>query len=421
MNVIQLNTALAVIGGLLLILGLTSGVLKQKLLLSEPLVAMLVGVLLGPFGLRVLDIENWEHLPLLLEQAARITLGIALIETALRLPDHYLRTQWKSILLMLLIVMPLMWVASSVIIYAVLGLPLVISFLIGAILAPTDPIIASVIVSGPDARRNIPARIRHLMSAESGINDGIGFLFLMLPMLLLTLPPAHALVRWSLGTILWEVGFAAVFGLALGLLAGFLLRWARQNLAAERVSLQSVGLALSLTTIGVVGLLGGNDVLACFAAGVGLDARVSGRMHEEKAHFHEIIKRFFELPIFVLLGLVIPWQGWYVLGWRAVPMVIAILLLRRIPAMLFARRLIPQIRSLPDALFLGWFGPVGIAALLYANFAVGRIESPTVWIISSMVICASVIVHGITAKPITEWYGRQNGMAHGDTADISDE
>jgi NhaP-type Na+/H+ or K+/H+ antiporter len=182
-----------------------------------------------------------------------------------------------------------------------------------------------------------------------------------------------------------------------------------------------VGLALSLTTIGVVGLLGGNDVLACFAAGAGLDARVSGRMHEEKAHFHEIIKRFFELPIFVLLGIVIPWQGWYVLGWRAVPLVIAILLLRRIPAMLFARRFIPQIRTIPDALFIGWFGPMGIAALLYASFAVERVESPTVWIVSSLIIFASVIAHGITAKPLTEWYGRQNGMAHDGSASSSDE
>jgi NhaP-type Na+/H+ or K+/H+ antiporter len=196
MDPIQLNTILAIIGGLLLILGLTSGVLKQKLLLSEPLVAMLVGILLGPFGLRILDIDNWEHLPLLLEQAARITLGIALIETALRLPDRYLRSRWKSIMLLLLIVMPLMWIASSMIIYALLGLPLVISFLIGAVLAPTDPIIASALVSGPAAQRNIPARIRHLMSAESGINDGLGYLFLMLPMLLMTLPP---LMPWPVG------------------------------------------------------------------------------------------------------------------------------------------------------------------------------------------------------------------------------
>lgn len=409
MIITQLNIVLAVLGALLLILGLTSGLIK-RLHASEPLAAVLAGILLGPYGLDVFSIGAWVDLPTLLHEAARFTLAIAVMEAALRLPDFYMFRQWRGVAVMLGLVMPLMWLISGAVIGVIMGLPPLLALLIGGVIASTDPVIASAIVTGDAANHLIPARIRSLMTAESGANDGFAHLFVALPLLLLSLPLGEAIRDWSLHVLLWEVFVAAAIGLVMGYLAGRTMYWCRDRLHAERTSLQSIGLALSITVMGIVGLLGGNDVLAVFAAGIGLNAVVSGRLNEEKAQIQEVVKRFFELPIFVLFGMVIPAQGWIQLGWKAPALAVAILLLRRIPAMLLIRPLVPELHNLTDALFVGWFGPVGIAAILYASHISQVDGSPIVWVITSLIIASSVLAHGLTATPLTRWYGKHNDV-----------
>ncbi len=96
--------------------------------------------------------------------------------------------------------------------------------LIGAIITATDPIAASPIVTGPVAEKNLPERLRHAISFESGANDGLSYLFVFLPFLLLTRPPHEAFSHWLLETLLWEVGVATLFGVGLGVAAGKLLQ-----------------------------------------------------------------------------------------------------------------------------------------------------------------------------------------------------
>jgi sodium/hydrogen antiporter len=103
----------------------------------------------------------------------------------------------------------------------------------------------------------------------------------------------------------------------------------------------------------------------------------------------------------------LPWEGWLELGWRGLLLVVAVLLLRRLPTVLALRPLLgPLRRRTKDVLFLGWFGPIGAAALYYATFSFRETGIEEAWVVGSLIICASVVVHGLTATPLTKLYGR---------------
>jgi NhaP-type Na+/H+ or K+/H+ antiporter len=128
---------------------------------------------------------------------------------------------------------------------------------------------------------------------------------------------------------------------------------------------------------------------------------------ESQEEIQEAISRFFDLPIFVLLGMALPWREWLELGWGGVLLTAAVLLIRRLPTVLALRPLLGPLRGrTKDVLYLGWFGPVGAAALYYAAFSYRETGIEAAWTVGSLVICASVLVHGISATPLTKLYGR---------------
>ena len=184
-----LYVSLAAVGGLLLLLGMLGGVIKERTPVSEPLVALLAGVLIGPAALGLLDLADLGNQTLILEEAALVTLGVALVGVALRLPVGYSSGNWRLLFVLLGIVMPLMWIADGLLAYLILGVPFWVAALIGAIVTPTDPVVASSIVAGGVAERNLPARLRHAISSESGFNDGLTLPFVVLPVLVLSEPP----------------------------------------------------------------------------------------------------------------------------------------------------------------------------------------------------------------------------------------
>ena|SRR5688572_29367250 len=106
--------------------------------------------------------------------------------------------------------MPLMWIVSGLLVYLILGLPFWVAVLIGAIITPTDPVVASSIVAGGVAERNLPSSLRCAISAESGFNDGLALPFVVLPVLVLTEPPGEVLGHWLTHTVLLEIVGVAV-------------------------------------------------------------------------------------------------------------------------------------------------------------------------------------------------------------------
>jgi NhaP-type Na+/H+ or K+/H+ antiporter len=220
--------------------------------------------------------------------------------------------------------MALMWLASGLLVYLILGVP----FLVGAVVTPTDPVVSSTIVTGELAEKNLPERLRHTLSAGSGANDGLAYPFVFLPILLLSRPPEEALSHWLSHTLAWEVEVAVVFGALVGYGAGQLLEWACGKRIIEQTSFLAYTLALSLTVLGAAKLLGSDGILAVFVAGVSFNAAVSESDRAEEERVQEAVNRFFILPIFVLLGLTIPWEGWLELGWAGLLLALAVLALK---------------------------------------------------------------------------------------------
>lgn len=342
----ELNIALVTVGAIVLLIGLVSDYFKHVWWASEPLVALLCEVLLGPI-LGLLNPTGWGiKQEDLLEQAARFTLAIGLMGVALRLPKGYVLRSWKPLAVLLGLVMPLMWLSSGLLVYLILDLPFWEAMLVGAAITPTDPIVSTSIVTGKVAEQNIPGRLRHLISGESGANDGLAYPFVLLSILMIERSPGEALLHWLTRVILWEVGAAIIVGALLGYGAGRLLEWAENKKTIENKSFLGYTIALSLIVLGAAKLIGTDGILAVFVAGLTYSEAIRGNERGQEENVQEAINRFFTLPVFILVGLVIPWQQWWELGWKALILVVSLLLLRRIPAILLLSRFIKPINQI---------------------------------------------------------------------------
>lgn len=260
------NAIVALLGAVTLMLGLASKWLSRSPL-PPTLLALLVGVLVGPEVFNLIDPEATGDRATLMERAARLTLGIGLVGVALRIPREYPQRHWKDILVLIGFGMALMWVISTALVFLILGLPLGMAALIGVIITPTDPVAASPIVTGEEAEENIPEPIRHAISFESGANDGLGYLFVFLPFLFLSRPIGEALSHWLTKTLLWDVGAATLAGLLIGFAAAKLLRAAERYQAIKSEWRLVYTVALALFAIGAGRLIKSDEVLLVFAAG----------------------------------------------------------------------------------------------------------------------------------------------------------
>ncbi|WP_253904376.1 cation:proton antiporter [Arthrobacter sp. Br18] len=250
----DINLVLALFAGALLGISAFSSLL-QRLSLPGPMLALAFGVLIGPYALGLLRIEDFGvPAGTLLEQAARITLGVGLAGVALRLPHGYWRTNLRWITVIIGLGMALMLVVATGVLWGLLGVPFLLALLLGAIIAPTDPVVTTPVVTGSLAEQRIPERVRHNLSAESGINDGLGYLFVMLPVLLLTKPDL-AWQEMLTKVLLWEVLGAAAFGAVGGYLLGKLFVIARRHGFMEESSYLGFLIPLGLAVLGVGQLL----------------------------------------------------------------------------------------------------------------------------------------------------------------------
>ncbi|MCE8003012.1 cation:proton antiporter [Billgrantia ethanolica] len=401
----QLNVALAVVGGLVLVVGLLSSPLDRSWL-SAPLLAFLFGVALGPRGLSVLDPMAWGDGKQMLEQTARLTLGISLMGIALRLPPSYPFVHWRSLLVLLAVGMPAMFLISSLLTHWVMGWPLLMALLVGGAICATDPVVASSIVTGSVAKENLPEGFRHLLSSESGANDGLAYPLVLLPVLLLTLPAGDAWFDWLVTIWLWEVGGGVLIGVALGWASGRALQWSEERGYLDQPSFLSITLALTLLVLGLGSLLNTNSILGVFAAGLAFDQEVGGKERSEEDNVQEAVNILLTMPIFVLFGLIAPWAEWRALGPQGVLLALLVLLLRRLPAILLLRPWLPAMRDLPITLVMGWFGPIGVSALYYATFISSRTGYDLAWTAGTLIVVASMLAHGMTAAPLAYRYGR---------------
>ncbi|KAJ2856708.1 Na+/H+ antiporter, partial [Coemansia erecta] len=185
----QLQVVPGLLGGFIFVLGLCSLIVKERLYLSETLLAMVFGIVIGPHVLNWVDPSEWSsNENVLTQEFSRYALAIEVMIAGVALPKKYLLKEWKSMVMLLLPVMSVMWLVSSAIIKFTFKLSFLHALAIGACVAPTDPVLANAILKGMFAESHVPLRLRNILTAESGANDGLGYPFLFFALYLMRLP-----------------------------------------------------------------------------------------------------------------------------------------------------------------------------------------------------------------------------------------
>ena len=388
-------------GVLVLLLGLLQKWFQQKWYLTEPLTAVALGIGLGPAGLALLNLPPATDSPRVLTEVARVTLAVADMGVALRLPRGYPVKHWRSLAVILGAGMVLMGLISGLLVWGVLGVSFWVAMLVGATVTSTDPIVATTIVSGPVAEKYIPGRIRHFISAESGANDGAVYPLVLLPILALTRPPGEVLSRWVAYVIGWQVLGAIVVGATLGYAAARLFDWSDRADIVEQRGFVAYTLALTFVVLGTARLLSMDGILAAFVAGIAYRMAPGSQQPSEEKNVQKALTKFFVLPTFVLFGVAIPWAGWAALGWQGLLLAGLVLLVRRPPVVLALARGLDPLRTWKDVGFTAWFGPIGVSTLFYVMLAVQQTGVRRLWPIVSLLLAASLVIHGLTATPLT--------------------
>jgi len=399
---VDINLVLTLFAGVLLVFAAFSTVL-QRASLPGPLLCLAFGVLIGPYALDLLRIEALG-LPTgtLLEQAARVTLAVGLAGVALRLPHGYWQHNARWITVIIGVGMALMLVVAVGVLWWGLGVSFLVALLLATIVTPTDPVVTTPIVTGSLAEEKVTERVRHNLSGESGINDGLGYLFVMLPILLMTKPDRawHELLT---KVLLWEVLGAALFGAVAGYLLAKLFDLVREHGLMEESSYLAFIVPLALLLLGAGKLLGTDAILVVFVGVAVFGQVIHQREEAEEDQVHDAIARLFLLPIFVLLGVALPIGEWFRFGWTAVMVVAAAVLVRRLVTVWLLRPLFKDVHDRAETFFLSWFAPVGVSALFYATLAERLTGNHEIFVLATLAITASVIVHGVTSAPFSAW------------------
>ncbi|WP_104522499.1 cation:proton antiporter domain-containing protein [Blastococcus atacamensis] len=395
----DLHLAYALVGSLAVALAALSSRIRD-LPLSEPLLALLLGVLVGPQLLGLVDVPESTRSTLLTE-AARVLLAISLIGVALRYPVRRLRPIITPTAVLVTAGMLGMAALSAGLAWLVLGVPVALAVLLGACISPTDPVLASSVVTGKPAEAHLPARTRQLLSAESGTNDGLA-----LPLVLLGIA---LVIGGSVGRAaldgLYQVGVGVAVGVVIGLVAGKAVTYALRHSDVDQGASLVFTLVLAVAVLGVARVLDADGVLSVFVAGLAYNAVVANDEVGPQNTIDEAVNRYVVLPLFLLLGIELPWSQWADLGWAAVVFPVAVLLLRRLPVLLALVR--PLRLRLRDGMFLGWFGPIGVSAVFYLMFSEEEgVGDPRLWAAGSLVVAASTVAHGVTATPGRRLYRR---------------
>lgn len=400
----QLHTVVAMAAATVLFLGLISRRMETAPV-SLPLLAMAAGILAGPVWLGWLAPEAWGAPETILREATRLALAISVTGIAIRTPASDFRALARPWAVLLTLGMAGMWAVSAGLGWIVLSLPPLVVLTLGACVTPTDPVVSSSIVTGNAAEETLPDRTRSTLSLESGANDGLGYLIVLLPMGFIVHPAEGW--SWFLGHVFFVgVLLAVAFGGALGWVTARVLSLASSRRWVEEHSLLGMTVALSLLALAGAKLIGSDGILAAFAAGMAFNLTIDRKKAFEEQNVQEAISKLFNLPVFVVFGAMIPVSGWMALGAPALIFAVAVVALRRPLAVLLCWPVLGGGLLTRDKLFLGWFGPVGVAAIYYALHTSEMTGDPVIWHLASLVVALSVVVHGLTSGPGLKAYGR---------------
>ncbi len=394
----EINIIIAIIAFVILSLGLVKANIKRSYV-SEPLIALFIGFAIGPEILNIQDVMNWKDPYEIMHQLTRFTLALAVMASALRLPADFIKKNVRPYLVIILGGMLLMLLFSSLA-YYLFGFSFWESLLIGAILAPTDPVLATTIVSSNFAYHYIPAKLRNMITAESASNDGLAYAFVLLPVFVME-KKEQPLTGWLTEVLLWENVGAIVLGVVLGYVFGKAFHFFHKRESMVQETLMAVALSFTFLVATFFPAIHMNGIIGVFAAGVVFQTLIGKDIEERHQEVQSMMERIFIVPVFVILGSMIPWAQWKEMPlfiWIITPLII---FLRRIP-MLFILKPLIGIFNRKDTVFAGWFGPIGVAALFYITMLLKKYPGHEhLWPIVTYAVVCSTLIHAITANPFS--------------------
>ncbi|MET0839635.1 MAG: cation:proton antiporter [Marmoricola sp.] len=422
-----MSSALYLVAGLAILLAALLPSILSRFALSPPIVLLAAGMAMGllPVGSDQL-LDPVEHRALV-EQVTQFAVLLALMGVGLAL-DRPLRLRrwadwraWSATWRLLLAAMPLSILAIWLLGWWGLGLTSATALLLGAVLAPTDPVLAGdVQVGGPDvATQNEDEsderhEVRFALTSEAGLNDGLAFPFVYAAIFLLEKgDPSH----WLAGWIAWDLIGKVVVGFLVGALSGWLL--AKLAFRARRVSLRLaeqgeplLALAALAISFGAAELVGGYGFIAVFTCGMAI--RNSERSHDYQEEMHGVVERLerlLTLLVLLCLGIAMTRGLLDALDWKGVAAGLALVLLVRplsglVSLMPFARR--GHGMGKRERLVTAFFGVRGVGSLFYLAYAAAHDFDDVRWLWSTVAftIMVSVLVHGVLAKPAMAWIER---------------
>lgn len=399
-----LPLSLAVLGVTGLVMALLNRAMERRLPVTEALVSLVLGVLAGPAVLDLVAVPA-ETRDVLLLEGSRVLLAASVMAAALRFRFDHLRPLVGATAWLLVVALPLAALLTGVASLA-LGLPLALALVVGACLAPTDPVLAASVVNGEAAERTLPRRLRALLTMESGANDGLGVVLVGVAVAV-AVPTASA--GGAVGQVGWQVAGGVLVGAVLGTVAGRAFTAAVDRHALGEGPELVFTLLLAMAVLGVARLVEAGGVLAVFVAGLAYSRAVPSSPRTHQAALDEGINRYAVMPLVALLGLTLPWRELGELGWALVPFLVGVFVLRR--PLVVAALARPLGLARHQSAFLGWFGPMGISALFYVAQARHEgVADPHVLAAVTAAVAASVVVFGVTSTPGRTAYASRYGQ-----------
>jgi sodium/hydrogen antiporter len=440
---------LALVGVVLLLVALSWSFLKP-LPISSAMLYLGLGVLLGPVGVGLLRLDpigdaHW------LERVTEIAVIVSLFVGGLKLRLPFGNPAWRAAYLLAGPVMILSIIGVALLGHFILGLTPAAALLLGAVLAPTDPVLASEVTIENAKDKD---EMRYALSGEAGLNDGAAFPFVVLALLLVQYDGQLGswVGTWFLDRILWAVPVGLAVGFGLGWLFGRLAIWIRQRNGEEASANDLLALAVIALSYTGAEFVHGWGFLAVFAAGLGLRRAevitvqsaepikpapvalkpssmnealgelpaetllepeledehhkhpvvASGAVVRDVLTFGETLERILGAGAVVLVGVLVS-VTW---DWRGFLVVAALFFVIRPLATWISVRGTPTNRT--QRLMIAWFGLRGVGTLYYLAYAVGegigRTRASETIGIALTVVAASVFLHGISVAPLLKRY-----------------
>lgn len=383
----------------------------KRLPLSLPIVCLVLGAaafLLPGVTLRPLPFD----FPEIAERATEFVVIIALMGAGLKLDRRIGWRRWRVTWRLLAITMPISIAAIMVLGVYGLGLPIAAALLLGASLAPTDPVLAADVQVGPP-RTGEEDEVRFALTSEAGLNDGLAFPFVHLAIALGTAALAGEpwFWQWVGYNVLWEIGA----GIAGGWLIGFAFGWLTfhmpggSNLAKTGDGL--IALSATFVSYGLTEIIHCYGFLAVFVTALTL--RASHRDHEFHHDMHglvEQVERVGMMVILLLFGGALALGLLGALGW--VDYAVAALVIMVVRPLAGMVGLIGSPMSCAEKLTVAFFGIRGIGSFYYLAYGLNHMELPggeRLWAIVGLISLMSILVHGLTVTPLIRLLDRTHG------------